>query len=172
MNCPHCCSSNTASLKRTTKLGYPLHRCRNCSQTFNERTGTPFNFVEVPTEILFEVLLCRCRYKMSYRDVVEYFLVRGFQFTHETVRDWQERFAPFFANELRSKRRNKLGKIWHVDETYVRVKGKWCYLYRGIDATGELVDVWLSETRDTEAEDSFFLTSQRIDGTTTRKSGN
>ena len=138
MNSPHCCSSNTVPRQRTTNQGYSVHRCRDCGKTFNERTGTPFNFIEVPTDILFEVLLCLVRYKMSYRDVAEYFLIRGFQFTHETVRDWEERFAPLLADELRNKRRNKLGKVWHVDETYVRVKGKWCYLYRGIRTLAEL----------------------------------
>jgi transposase-like protein len=89
-------------------------------------------------------------------------LIRGFQFTHETVRDWEERFAPLFVEELRNKRRNKLGKVWHVDETYVRVKGKWCYLYRGIDAAGDLVDVWLSETRDLEAAKAFFSRAKEL----------
>jgi putative transposase len=162
MNCPHHRSSNTVFLKRTTNLGYPLHRCWDCGKIFNERTGTPFNFIEVPTDILFEVLLCRCRYKMSYRDVAEYFLVRGFQFTRETVRDWEESFAHLFADELRNKRKNKPGKIWHVDETYLRVKGKWCYLYLGIDAEGNLVDVWLSETRDLEAGKAFFSRAKEL----------
>jgi transposase-like protein len=93
---------------------------------------------------------------MSYRDVAEYFLLRGFQFTHETVREWEERFAPIFAEKLRQKRRNQISTIWHVDETYVRVKGEWCYLYRAIDAEGNLVDVRLSQTRDLEAAKAFF----------------
>ena len=156
MDCPHCSSTNTVPLKRTTSLCYSLHRCRDCGRTFNERTGTPFNFIEVPTDILFEVLLCRCRYKMSYRDVAEYFLLRGFQFTHETVRDWEERFAPVFGEKLKEKRRNQISTNWYVDETYVRVKGEWCYLYRAIDAEGNLVDVRLTKTRDSEAAKAFF----------------
>lgn len=46
-----------------------------------------------------QVLLCRLRYKMSYRDVAEFFLLRGFEFTHETVHDWEARFAPIFAEQ-------------------------------------------------------------------------
>lgn len=64
-----------------------MFRCKSCRRTYNERTGTPFNFIEVPTDILFQVLLSRVRYKLSYRDVAEFFLLRGFQFSHETVRD-------------------------------------------------------------------------------------
>lgn len=59
--------------------------------------------------------------------------MRGFEFTHETVRDWETRFAPIFASQLRQKRKGKVGKSWYVDETYIKVKGKWCYLYRAID---------------------------------------
>ena len=162
MDCPHCHSTQTTPLKRTTDLGYAVFRCKHCQHTFNERTGTPFNFIEVPTDILFQVLLCRFRYKLSYRDVAEFFLVRGFEFTHETVRDWETRFAPIFADELRAKRKGKVGNVWHVDETYIRVRGRWCYLYRAIDQEGNLVDSMLSETRDMAAAKAFFKQTQGI----------
>jgi transposase-like protein len=55
---------------------------------------------------------------LSLRDVVEMFLARGFVFTHETVRDWEERFAPLIADHLRIKRRGQAGMSWYVDETY------------------------------------------------------
>jgi putative transposase len=73
----------------------------------------------VPTDIVFQVLLCRLRYKLSFRDSAEFFLLRGFEFTHETVRDWEERFGPIFAKQLRAKGKGKVGKIWFVDETYI-----------------------------------------------------
>ena len=156
MNCPHCHCTRTTQLQRTTDLGYAVCRCIGCDRTFNERTGTPFNFLEVPTDIVFQVLLCRFRYKLSYRDVAELFLLRGLVFTHETVRDWEERFAPLFADELRAKRKGNVGKVWHVDETYIKVKGQWCYLYRGMDQDGNLVDARLSEQRDMAAAKAFF----------------
>ena len=57
----------------------------------------------------------------------------------------------------RQKRRSgKQGKKWHVDETYLKVEGKWCYLYRAIDQEGKLVDIWLSDKRDIEAAKAFF----------------
>ena len=64
-----------------------MFRCKVCRRTYNERNDTSFNFVEVPTDIIFQVLLSRVRYKLSYRDVAELFLLRGFEFNHETVRD-------------------------------------------------------------------------------------
>jgi transposase-like protein len=162
MDCPHCSSSCTTQRQRTTDLDYLVFRCKDCYRTFNERTGTPFNFIEVPTDIVFQVLLCLLRYKLSFRDIAEFFLLRGFEFTHETVRDWEERFAPVFSEQLRSKRQSKVGKIWYVDETYIRVKGKWCYLYRGIDEDGNLVDVRLSEKRDMEAAKAFFAQAHEM----------
>ncbi|HEY9660669.1 MAG TPA: hypothetical protein V6C65_19610 [Allocoleopsis sp.] len=65
----------------------------------------------VPTDIVFQVLLCRLRYKLSFRDIAEFFLLRGFEFTHETLRGWEERVAPIFAKQLRAKRKGKVGKI-------------------------------------------------------------
>ena len=139
-----------------------MFRCKVCRRTYNQHTKTPFNFVEVPTDILFQILLCRVRYKLSYRDIAEFFLIRGFQFTHETVRDWEERFLPYLTEQLRTKLRGKIGKVWHIDETYIRVKGKWCYLYRGIDADGNLVDVRLSETRDMSGTKAFFAQATQL----------
>ena len=162
MNCPDCYSARTTRLQRSTNLGYAMFRCKNCCRTFNERTGTPFNFIEVPTEIVFQVLLCRLRYKLSFRDIAKFFLLRGFEFTYETVRDWEERFAPIFAKQLRAKRKGKMGKIWFVDETYIRVGGRWCYLYRGIDEDRNLVDVRLSEKRDMEAAKAFFAQAHEV----------
>ena len=98
-------------------MGYDMFRCKACRHTFSERTDTPFNFIEVPTDIIFQVLLCRVRYKLSYRDVAEFFLLRGFQFTHETVRNWEERFLPHFTEQIRAKRKGKVGKVWLIDET-------------------------------------------------------
>ena len=63
---------------------------------------------------------------------------------HETIRDWEFRFAPLLANRLRAKRRGRAGVSWYIDETYVKVAGRWCYLYRAIDREGALIDSMLS----------------------------
>jgi transposase-like protein len=102
------------------------------------------------------VVFWRLRYKLSLRDLAEMFLARGFLFTHETVRDWEERFAPLIADQLRTKRRGQAGISWYVDETDVKVHGKWCYLSRAIDQDGNLVDSRLSEKRDMDAAKQFF----------------
>ncbi len=156
MPCPHCSSSDTKRLSRTTVLGYPISRCHNCQRKFNERTGTPFNFLEYPTDIVLLVVLWRLRYRLTLRDLAEMFLDRGLQFTHEAVREWEERFAPLLTEKLRDRRRGQAGTSWYVDETYVKVAGQWCYLYRAIDRDGNLVDCMLSRKRDREGAKRFF----------------
>ncbi len=102
------------------------------------------------------------RYKLSLRNLAEMYLLRGFEFTHEAVRDWEERFAPLLAEHIRRKRKGKVGRRWYVDETYLKVKGKWCYLYRAIDREGNLVDSMLSATRDMGAAQRFFRSAQSM----------
>jgi putative transposase len=92
------------------------------------------------------------------------FLERGFEFAHEAVRDWEARFAPFITDQLRARRRCKAGRSWYVDETYVKVSGKWCYLYRAIDRNGNLVDSMLSEHRDMASAKKFFAQATDVVG--------
>lgn len=92
------------------------------------------------------------------------FLERGVVFTHETVRDWETRCAPLLADQLRTKRRGQAGRSWYVDGTYIRVHGKWRYLYRAIDSDGNLVDSMLSEKRNMEAAKRFFKQAVEMGG--------
>jgi transposase-like protein len=164
MDCPHCSSSSTSQLSRKTSLGYKVFRCKVCRRLFNERTGTAFNHLQFPTDIVLLAVLWRLRYKLSLRDLAQMFLERGFEFTHEAVRDWEARFAPLITEQLRRRRRGKVGRSWYVDETYIKVNGKWRYLYRAIDRDGNLVDSMLSEHRDMEAAKRFFKEAKEATG--------
>jgi putative transposase len=164
MNCPHCSSAKTCQLVEQTSPGYRIFRCSQCRRKFNERTATPFNHLLFPTDIVLLVVLWRLRYKLSLRDLAEMFLVRGFEFSHEAVRDWEERFAPLVTVQLRSRRRSKAGYSWYIDETYVKVGGKWCYLYRAIDRDGNLVDSMLSEKRDMASAKKFLTQAKDVVG--------
>jgi transposase-like protein len=92
------------------------------------------------------------------------FLERGFEFTHEAVRDREARFAPLITEQLRARLKGKTGRSWYVDETYVRVSGKWCYLSRAIDRDGNLVDSMLSKRRDMVAAKRFFKGAKDVVG--------
>jgi len=164
MPCPQCAVTATAEQPKRTSLGYRTFRCSRCRRIVNERTGTPFNHVQAPTDVVLLVVLWRLRYKRSLRDVAEMFLERGFVFTHETVRDWEARFAPLVAAQLRTNRRGTAGTKWHADETYITVNGRWCYLYRAIDREGDLVDARLRPTRDRDAARRFFAQALDLAG--------
>src|SRR3954469_9570308 len=75
------------------------------------------------------------------------FAIRGIVFSYEAVREWEAKLTPALAEELRKRRRGKVGRSWYVDETYLKVHGRWCYLYRAIDRNGNLVDVLLAKSR-------------------------
>ncbi len=156
MPCPHCAATAIVEQPRRTALGYRTFRCRQCRRLCNERTGTPYNHLQYPTDLVLLVVLWRLRYKRSLRDLAAMFLARGFVFSHEAVRDWEARFAPLLTAQLRARRRGTAGTKWHADETYVKVNGTWCYLYRAIDREGNLVDALLSAKRDMAAAQRFF----------------
>lgn len=106
MACPHCGSTVTTRRRCRTALGYRRFNCLPCRHQFNERTGTPFNDLQHPTDIVLLAVLWRLRSKLSFfRDVAELLLQRGFEVTHETVRAWEFRFAPLIADRLRTRRR-------------------------------------------------------------------
>jgi putative transposase len=129
MTCPSCRSRPTRKLALATELDYARFQCRNCRRTFNERTGTAFHFLEMPTDIVFQVVLFRLLFKLSWRDRMPLFLIRGYEFSDETVRDWEERFAPLLADQVRRRRQGRVGRCWHVDETHLnhyRLKAVGC----------------------------------------------
>jgi len=92
--------------------------------------------------------------------------VRGIVFSHEAVREWEAKLTPTLAEDLRRRRRGKVGRSWYVDETYLKVHGRWCYLYRAIDRAGNLVDVLFSEHRDMAAAQAFFRSAKAVTGVT------
>ena len=166
MHCPHCTSVTAKEQTQKTTLGYRTFRCSACKHLFNERTATPFNFLAYPTDIVLLVVLWRLRDKLSLRDLAEIVLERGCVFTHETVRDWEARFAPRIADQLRNKRRGQAGTSWYLDVCLIKVHGKWCYLYRASDRDGNLVDARLSEKRDMDAAQQFFKQALAVVGHT------
>jgi putative transposase len=166
MICPHCKSVTTTERPDRTELGYRRFRCRACQHGFNERTGTLYNRLQYPTDVVSLVVLWRARYKLSLRDLSEMFLQRGLIFSHETVREWECKLAPLLSEVLRKRRHGAVGRSWYVDETYVKVQGRWQYLYRAIDRDGNLVDVRLSDTRDLTAAAAFFRSAWSVTGVT------
>ena len=156
----------TTERPERTAQGYRRFRCRECGRQFNERTGTVLNRAQYPSDVIALVVLWRLRYKLALRDLPEMFAQRGMMFSYEAVRDWEAKLTPTLAEDLRRRRRGKAGCSWYVDETYLKVEGCWCYLYRAIDSSGALVDVMFSERRNMAAARSFFRSARTVTGVT------
>ena len=89
-----------------------------------------FNF---PLAIILLNVYCKCRFSMSYRDIEELNGMRNLKVDHSTIHRWVLAFAPLLEQEFRKKKKPVLSS-WRMDETYIKVDGKWLYLYRGLSA--------------------------------------
>lgn len=97
-----------------------------------------------------------CKYGISYRDLEEMLRERGVEVDHCTIYRWVQYYAPRLLDRLKWYWKPKLGYSWRVDETYIRVKGKWAYLYRALDKEGHTIDFYLSPTRNMNAAKRFL----------------
>jgi len=102
------------------------------------------------------------RFGLSYRDVEELLAERGVEVDHVTVYRWVQRFTPLLAEAARPCR-HAVGDCWFVDETYLKIGGRWRYLYRAVDQFGQVIDMFVSSRRDSKAARRFF---DRAIGTT------
>jgi transposase-like protein len=108
-----------------------------------------------PPDVITLAVRWYLRFGLSYRDVEELLAERGVEVDHVTVYRWVQRFAPDFAQAARA-RRHLVGDRWHVDETYLKIGGTWRYLFRAIDQFRQVIDVFLSPRRNSEASRRFF----------------
>ena len=108
-----------------------------------------------PREVIAVAVRWYLRYGLSYRDVEELLAERGIEVDHVTIYRWVQTFTPEFIDAARPAR-HATGDRWFVDETYVKVAGRWTHLYRAVDQHGQVIDVLVSEHRDGAAARAFF----------------
>jgi transposase-like protein len=105
------------------------------------------------------------RFKLSFRDLVEMMAERNLSIAHTTIMRWVHRYAPEFERRWNRFAR-PAGSSWRVDETYVKIRGQWVYLYRAVDRTGKTVDFRLSTRRDVAAAEAFLRKAVKSQGST------
>jgi transposase, IS6 family len=108
-----------------------------------------------PREVIAVAVRWYLRYGLPYRDVEELLCERGIEVDHATIYRWVQTFTSEFFEAARPSR-HAAGDRWFVDESYVKVAGRWTYLYRAIDQHGQVIDVLVSERRDGAAARAFF----------------
>ena len=107
-------------------------------------------------EIVLWAVRWYCRYPISYRGLEAMMTERGVAVDHSTTDRWVQYFAPEIDKRLRWQWRRPQSRSWHINETYVKVRGKWAYLYRAVDKLGNTIDFYLSPTRNTKAAKRFL----------------
>ena len=115
----------------------------------------PFKWRHYEGEIILLCVRWYLRYALSYRDLEEMMSERGLSVVHTTIYRWVQRFAPEIERRMRPHLKPSNDK-WRVDETYIKVRGQWLYLYRAVDSTGQTLDFLLNQTRSTRAAKRFF----------------
>jgi len=112
--------------------------------------------VQYPKSVILYAVYFYVRFPVSYRDLEEIMAERGVDLDQATLNRWVEKYAEMIAKEAH-RRKAPAGQSWRMDETYVKVKGEWTYLYRAIGKQGNTLDFMLSERRDESAATAFFL---------------
>lgn len=108
-------------------------------------------------EIILWAVRWYCRYGISYRELEEMLEERGVIVDHTTIWRWVQVYAPEIEKRLRwHYRPHSFSRSWRVDETYIKVKGKWTYLYRAVDSHGDTINFYLSQTRNAKAAKWFL----------------
>ncbi len=131
------------------------------------------NFCSSPSIIMMFVYM-KCRFSLSYRELEEMMIIRGAVIDHSTLQRWVKRFTRLIDTRVRCRKKPVNGS-WRMDETYIKLNGKWVYLYRAVDKEGNTIDFLLRAKRDAIAAKAFFRKAfkqhGRPDKVTVDKSG-
>jgi transposase-like protein len=117
--------------------------------------GSAFAGFCFPSDVIVLAVRWYLRFGLSYRDVEELLAERGVDVDHVTIYRWVQRFTPLLADAARPCR-HLVGDRWQMDETYVKVAGRWRYVYRAIDQFGQVIDVFVSSRRDAQSARRFL----------------
>jgi putative transposase len=122
--------------------------------------SNPFRYFKTSPEIIRLAVMLYLRFPLSLRNVEDLLHERGIEISHETVRFWWNRFGPMFAAEIRKRRVHQCRGYrqwqWHLDEIFVKIRGETHYLWRAVDHEGEILEAYVSKTRNRKAALKFL----------------
>ena len=129
---------------------------------------SPFRYFNSSPEVIRLVVMMYVRFPLSLRNVEDLLFERGIDICHETVRLWWNRFGPIFAADIRRQRVQAMRGLrhwrWHLDEMYVKLNGEMVYLWRAVDHEGEILESYITKTRDKAAALTFMKKALRRHG--------
>jgi putative transposase len=133
-----------------------------------KKTYDPFRWFDSSPEVIRLVVMMYVRFPLSLRNVEDLLFERGIDICHETVRLWWNRFGPMFAAEIRKRRIDQMRAHthwrWHLDEVYVKINGQMRYLWRAVDHEGEVLESYVTKTRDKAAALKFIKKAMKRHG--------
>src|SRR6478752_6402968 len=134
----------------------------------SRKPASPFRYFNSSPEVIRLVVMMYVRFPLSLRNVEDLLAERGIDVSHETVRQWWNRFGPLFAADIRRQRVSRMRGFrqwkWHLDEMYVKVNGEMRYLWRAVDQEGEILESFVTTTRDEAAALKFMKRALRRHG--------
>ncbi len=158
MQCDRCGGEQFSKAGRD-RLARQLYQCGACRRRLTAPSasalapGAPrYRF---PDDIIALAVRWYLRFRLPYADLAELLAERGVHVDPSTIFDWVQQFTPLYQEAARPRRR-RVGQRWSLDETYIRISGRWCYAFRAIDEDGQVIDVYVSATRDTAAATAFL----------------
>ncbi len=123
-------------------------------------TISPFGYFKTSPEIIQLAVMMYVRFALSLRNVEDLLHERGIDVCHESIRKWVYRFGPLFAANIRKKRSRAMRHViqwrWHLNEVFVKIAGETHYLWRAIDHEGEVLETFVTKTRDKAAALKFL----------------
>ena len=129
--------------------------------------SNPFRYFKTSREIIRLAVMLYVRFPLSLRNVEDLLHERGIEVSHEAVRYWWHRFGPLFAAEIRKRRIASVKSScwrWHLDEMFVNINGERHYLWRAVDHEGEVLESFVTKTRDKKAALKFLKKAMRKHG--------
>src|SRR5438270_6112261 len=150
-NCP------AAGLPRDghDQRGRAIRACRACGRHATSESASLVAGHRFPRDIILLAVRYYLQLGAAAERIAGILADRGIDVSGRTILRWVQKFGPALSREIR-RYRKPVSTTWLVDETYVKIQGRWHYLYRGIDLEGQVLDCWLSRTRDLAAAEAFF----------------
>src|SRR5713226_6949936 len=153
-SCPRCSS---ADLTRDghDQRGRPIHACSACGRHATSESVSLVSGHRFPRDVILLAVRYYLQLGAAAERIAGVLADRGIDVSGRTILRWVQKFGPALADAVRHHCSRPV-TTWLVDETYVKILGKWHYLYRGVDLDGQVLDCWLSATRDFPAAEAFF----------------
>ena len=152
--CPYC-SSSDLTRDGHDQRGRVIRACRACGRHATSDSTSLVAGHRFPRDIILLAVRYYLQLGAAAERIAGILADRGVDVSRRTILRWVQKFGPALSEEIR-RYRKPVSTTWLVDETYVKILGKWHFLYRGVDQDGEVLDCWLSRTRDLAAADAFF----------------